>query len=482
MDAVEHTFDPVREPGLGRRLALLGVVVGVMAVFPVYALLLGLNLTGTLFVLAPGVLAGLSTIVGIEVGLRWEYRMRRRHTYPHELGCELAPIYQFPAACRRAAKLIAHWLRARAVVVGWLTEDGQLLEPVAVYGFPSGWLKRAPSLSLGDGPLSGTLRQGKLLTRSSTEGDSWFSGGARRERAVYVPLVARGRLEGVLAVAAAGRNPQVRDQRLLAALGVVLSLALDNCRLYEGQRAHAQHLHELNRMKSDFLSTVSHELRTPLTSIMMAAEMLLEEEETRDLQSTRGKLVATIVRGASRLSSLVADLVNISRDDEFKPRLELDSVSIDDLVANAAAIVQPLVAAKHQTIDLKSSAPGTLVRVDRLRFEQVLINLLSNAQRYTPPGGHITVSTRLARGEVILTVADSGPGISPEDRERIFEPFYRGDRSGLGLGLAIAKSLVELHNGRIWVNDSDHHGSEFCVTVPAQTPAKERALVSPATH
>ncbi|TMG01354.1 MAG: hypothetical protein E6I03_08880 [Chloroflexi bacterium] len=479
---MEHTFDPVREPGLGRRLALLGVVVGVMAVFRVYALLLGLNLTGTLFVLAPGVLAGLSTIVGIEVGLRWEYRMRRRHTYPHELGCELAPIYQFPAACRRAAKLIAHWLRARAVVVGWLTEDGQLLEPVAVYGFPSGWLKRAPSLSLGDGPLSGTLRQGKLLTRSSTEGDSWFSGGARRERAVYVPLVARGRLEGVLAIAAAGRNPQVRDQRLLAALGVVLSLALDNCRLYEGQRAHAQHLHELNRMKSDFLSTVSHELRTPLTSIMMAAEMLLEEEETRDLQSTRGKLVATIVRGASRLSSLVADLVNISRDDEFKPRLELDSVSIDDLVANAAAIVQPLVAAKHQTIDLKSSAPGTLVRVDRLRFEQVLINLLSNAQRYTPPGGHITVSTRLARGEVILTVADSGPGISPEDRERIFEPFYRGDRSGLGLGLAIAKSLVELHNGRIWVNDSDHHGSEFCVTVPAQTPAKERALVSPATH
>ena len=83
---------------------------------------------------------------------------------------------------------------------------------------------------------------------------------------------------------------------------------------------------------------------------------------------------------------------------------------------------------------------------------------------------------------MILTVADSGPGISPEDRERIFEPFYRGDRSGLGLGLAIAKSLVELHNGRIWVNDSDHHGSEFCVTVPAQTPAKERALVSPATH
>src|SRR5262245_49612963 len=116
MSAVEHTFDPVREPTLGRRLALLSVIAGVMAVFPVYAILLGLNLTGTVFVMAPGLLAGLSAIVGIDVALRWEHRMRRRHTYPHELGCELAPIYQFPAACRRAAKLIAHWLRARAVV------------------------------------------------------------------------------------------------------------------------------------------------------------------------------------------------------------------------------------------------------------------------------------------------------------------------------------------------------------------------------
>src|SRR2546422_4607594 len=190
-----------------------------MAVFPAYALLLGLNLTGTLFVLAPGVLAGLSTIVSIEVGLRWEYRMRRRHTYPHELGCELAPIYQFPAACRRAAKLIAHWLRARAVVVGWLTEDGQLLEPVAVYGFLSGWLKRAPSLSLGDGPLSGTLRQGKLFTRSSTEGDSWFSGGARRERAVYFPPGPRGPLGGGLPLSAAARDPPAPDEPVIVGRG-----------------------------------------------------------------------------------------------------------------------------------------------------------------------------------------------------------------------------------------------------------------------
>jgi signal transduction histidine kinase len=285
-----------------------------------------------------------------------------------------------------------------------------------------------------------------------------------------------------LAIAAPMGNAQAKDQRLLAALGVVLGFALDNCRLYEGQRAHAQHLQELNRMKSDFLSTVSHELRTPLTSIMMAAEMLLEEEETRDPNSTRGKLVRNIVKGASRLSHLVKDLVNVSRNDEFKPRLELDSVAIDDLVANAVGIVQPLVAAKHQTITVESSASDTVVRVDRLRFEQVLINLLSNAQRYTPQGGHITVGTRIARGDVILSVRDSGPGIAQEDRELIFEPFYRGDRSGLGLGLAIAKSLVDLHNGRIWVDNSDRHGSEFCVALPLQPVPRTRALVTPAAR
>jgi len=479
MDMVDVNLNPLHELRVARRWALLGILVAVIALVPVYALLLGLSVPGTLFVLAPG---GVAALAGIELVSRWEYRMRRRHVYPHELGCELASIYQFPAACRRAAKLIAHWLQARAVVVGWLTEDGQLLEPIAMHGLPSGWLKRAPSLSLGDGPMSETLRQGKPLIRSSSAGDSWFGGASSRERVIYVPLVSRGRLEGVLAIAATLGNAQAKDQRLLAALGVVLGFALDNCRLYEGQRAHAQHLQEINRMKSDFLSTVSHELRTPLTSIMMAAEMLLEEEETRDPQSTRGKLVRNIVKGAQRLSSLVADLVNVSRDDEFKPRLELDSVSIDDLVANAVGIVQPLVAAKHQTINVNSAAPDTVVRVDRLRFEQVLIDLLSNAQRYTPHGGHITVSTRLARGEVILTVTDSGPGIAPEDRELIFEPFYRGDRSGLGLGLAIAKSLVDLHNGRIWVDNSDRHGSEFCVALPLQPVPRARTLVTPGSR
>jgi signal transduction histidine kinase len=311
--------------------------------------------------------------------------------------------------------------------------------------------------------------QDSAAVRRTAQADPWFAGFSR-DCVVYIPLVSRDHVDGVLAVVASRYNRQVKDPQLLASIGVVLGLALDNCRLYEGERAHAHHFQELNRMKSDFLTTVSHELRTPLTSIMMGAEMLLEEEETRDPNSTRGKLVRNIVKGASRLSSLVSDLVAVSRDDDFQPRLELDYAPLKDLIQGAVSVVTPLLTAKHQTIEVDLMEPDAQVLIDRLRFEQVLINLLSNAQRYSPPGGHISVESRpISNGETLICVSDCGPGVAREDRERIFDPFYRGDRNGLGLGLAIAKSIVELHSGRIWVEPGVEGGSRFCVVVPGKS-------------
>ncbi len=469
--------DPLNEVRAARRWALVGTFGAVFALMPVYSLVLGLSVSAIFFVLVP---AAVIALIGVELTSRWEYGMHRRYAYPHHLGCELASIHEFPRACLRSAELVSKWLRAHAVVVAWLSDDGEDLQAVAAFGLPEGWVERAPSVSAGLRALKEAFEQGELLAKPSATDDPWFRDEFARDQVVYVPLLSRDRPQGVLAVAAPPSNAHVRDQQLLAALGLVMGLALDNCRLYEGQRAHTQHLQELNRMKSDFLSTVSHELRTPLTSIMLAGEMLLEDEETQDPSSARSKLVRNIVKGASRLSSLVSDLVNVSREDEFKPRLELDAVPIDDVVANAVGIIQPLVAAKHQSVDVDLRTTDTVVRLDRLRFEQVLINLLSNAQRYSPPGGHIHVGSRVERDEIVISVTDSGPGVAPEDRELIFEPFHRGDRSGLGLGLAIAKSLVELHYGRIWVESANGHGSSFNIALPAAQPTnKDRPLVSP---
>jgi signal transduction histidine kinase len=469
--------DPLREVRIAKRWAVAGIALSVMALLPIYGLILGLFIVDLVFVLAP---AALTAAFGIELASRWEYRMRRRYAYPHRLGYELASIHEFPAACQHAAGLIANWLNADAVVLAWLTEDGESLAASGAFGFPEGWVEDGIQIPLEAGFLAEAIHAGESFRRRGTD-DPWFGQAYGRHDVIYVPLVSRDRAQGVLAVAATPRNPLVRDERLLAALGMVGGLALDNCRLYEGQRAHALHLQELNRMKTDFLSTVSHELRTPLTSIMMAAEMLLEDEEDIDPESPRSRLVGNIVKGAARLSSLVADLVNISRDDEFQPRLELDPAPLADLVNGAAGIIQPLVAAKRQSLEIELSEPGATVLVDRLRFEQVLINLLSNAQRYSPLGGRISVDHETANGEEILSVTDSGPGVPVEDREMIFEPFYRGDRSGLGLGLAIAKSIVELHGGRIWVQPSARGGSTFSVALPLQRAQQRMAPVAQAS-
>lgn len=464
---VHLRVDPLRELRVAKRWALAGIGAAVFVLMPIYGIVLGMSARDLAFVILP---AAITAFTAVEVASRWEFRMRRRYAHPHQLGYELAAIYDFPRACQRAAQLIGDWLRPHAVVVAWLTEDGRSLKPVAAYGLPAGWLENPPEVSLGARGLRQSLESEQFVYKRSAVKDPWFGSYYEHDQVIYVPLVSRERPEGVLAIAAKPGNPEVRDQRLLSALGMVMGLALDNCRLYDGQRAHTEHLQELNRMKSDFLTTVSHELRTPLTSIMLAAEMLLEDEQAKDPDSSASRLVHNVVKGASRLSSLIKDLVNISRDDEFQPRLELDSVPLSDLVANAVTIIQPLVAAKRQTAHVELEAPDSVIFVDRLRFEQVLINLLSNAQRYTPTGGHITVTSESRRGETIVRVTDSGPGVAAEDRDMIFEPFYRGDRSGLGLGLAIAKSLVELHNGRIWVEAAvNGQGSSFCIALADQT-------------
>lgn len=466
----EHSFtpDPIRQITIAKRWAQAGILWSVFLLLAFYWLILGLSALDLALVILP---AAIVAFVAIELATRWEARMHKRYYYPQQLGYQLAKIHDFDDACHASAGLVAGWLGLPVAVIGWLDDDHETLTPVAAYGMPDEWIAGAQPQPLSTNGLASIQERDTLQVDCA--GDPWFAQ-MPHDYVIYVPLVSRDQVEGVLALPVSS-TARSYDEPLLASIGMVMGLALDNCRLYEGERAHAQHFQELSRMKSDFLTTVSHELRTPLTSIMMGAEMLLEEEETRDPNSTRGKLVRNIVKGASRLSHLVSDLVNVSREDEFQPRLEIDASPLKDLVNGAVSVVMPLLVAKQQSIDIDLMDPDATVLVDRLRFEQVLINLLSNAQRYSPPGGYIRVESRpISNGETLISVADSGPGVAIPDRERIFEPFYRGDRNGLGLGLAIAKSIVELHSGRIWVERADEGGSRFCVAIPGETSRVRR--------
>ncbi len=217
-----------------------------------------------------------------------------------------------------------------------------------------------------------------------------------------------------------------------------------------------------------FLATVSHELQTPLTAVG-AGLGLLEMNASERLQPPERALLANARRNTESLRRQIADLLTLGKGVTDTLTLECDTVDLRDVAGDALAGIHALVAEKGQTLDVDLSAPLP-VRGDARRLEQTVVNLLSNAHRYTPPGATIRVVGRVAEGAVTLTVGDDGPGIPEDERERIFARFYRlGATGGGGLGLSIARGIVELHGGRLWAEGGPGQGAAFHLRLPQGT-------------
>ena len=250
----------------------------------------------------------------------------------------------------------------------------------------------------------------------------------------------------------------------------------ENARLAEeAARAHA--LEELNRLKSEFISVASHELRTPMTAILGFSELMLDDvPEESPLRET-----AVFVHDeALQLSSLVDNLLDVSRIENGRLTVEPMPVDLSDTVLPPLLHALGASAPNHQLIaDLAPDAQWVLADIGKLN--QILTNLISNAIKYSPAGGPVYVrSCRDAEsGRVLIAVQDAGIGISTDQLERIFDRFYRvrslETRSvgGTGLGLYIARHLVELHGGRLWAESAEGQGSTFCFTLEAVSPAPE---------
>ena len=240
---------------------------------------------------------------------------------------------------------------------------------------------------------------------------------------------------------------------------------------------------EVERAKSQFVSTVSHELRTPLASIKASVGVLLTSmpEDTPDAVT---RLLRNIDRSTQRLESMVVDLLDLARLQSGRVQLSLRQVNLAEVAGETITTIKPLSDAKGQTVTLAAPKRPLLVQGDRQRLCQILLNLLSNAHKYTPDGGHISVKLSRRGPDAVLAVEDDGPGIPADEQERIFERFYRREdvstqaNVGTGLGLPIAKALVELHGGRIWLASEPGKGSTFFVSVPREgTPPSERRHV-----
>ena len=229
---------------------------------------------------------------------------------------------------------------------------------------------------------------------------------------------------------------------------------------------------ELDKMKTEFISVVSHELRTPLTSIKGYTDLLLSGAtgETSELQR---EFLGIIQSSTTRLTNLINDILDISRIESGKIEIKHEPIDYRKIVADTLRLMRAAADEKHIVMD--ASLPETMppVRGDTDKVTQVLTNLVSNALKYTPPGGWIKVLLEVTGDASVTTcVADSGIGIAVEDQKRLFQKFFRADNSstreagGTGLGLVIAKTIVELLGGAIWVESETGRGSRFYFTLP----------------
>jgi signal transduction histidine kinase len=256
-----------------------------------------------------------------------------------------------------------------------------------------------------------------------------------------------------------------RDE--LGALGAHVNQMNDELRrLYKELAATSRH-------KSEFLASMSHELRTPLNAISGFSQVL-RERMFGDLNAKQEEYLDDILSSSHHLLSLINDVLDLSKVEAGQVELDVAPFSLREALERGVVMVREQATEYDVHVALAAVPEIDVVEGDERRIRQVIFNLMSNAVKFTPAGGSVGVSAAQVDGELRISVADTGPGVPPEDRDRIFEEFQQTSagaeqRDGTGLGLALSKRLVELHGGRIWVDSEPGSGSTFTFTLPARS-------------
>ncbi len=237
-----------------------------------------------------------------------------------------------------------------------------------------------------------------------------------------------------------------------------------------------RHLVELDRMKDDFVASVSHELRTPLTSINGYLDLMLEDGD--EFPPQQRQYLGVVRRNSERLLRLVGDLLFVAQVDAGRISLEMSAVDLAALIGDSVEAARAVAEEKHINL-ISDVEPIEIPQADALRLGQVLDNVLSNAVKFTPAEGSVSVHARLVDDHAVVEVTDTGMGIALEDQARLFDRFYRTAAAnhmaipGTGLGLAIAKAIVEGHNGEISIRSEPGNGTTVRLELPARRATSE---------
>jgi signal transduction histidine kinase len=285
---------------------------------------------------------------------------------------------------------------------------------------------------------------------------------------LLAPLLAGAETIGAISVVRRKAHAFSRGElELMGLLGRLAGSAVQNIRAYEAERTTAEELRRLSALRADFVSLVSHELRSPMASVIGSARTL--QVRWRELTpEQRESFLALIAHETSRLAALITDVLDTSQIEAGTFSYSFDNVDLARLVRDSAAAAER--GQDEVPVRAVVQDPLPLVRADRDRLRQVLVNLIDNAVKYSPPGAEVRVEAQALDGRVVIDVRDRGPGIAPEHHGVIFEKFGRvqsgSAKPGTGLGLFIARSIAEAHGGSLAVRSNLQQGATFTLTLP----------------
>ncbi len=321
-------------------------------------------------------------------------------------------------------------------------------------------------------PVAEVIRTGRPVLISDSQDDDPQAGSFLTEvsdifpdapvsSALFLPLVARGQLLGVIELYGRRRKPDQDNVALAEDMSRRAAMAIDNARLHEQVTVGL-------RERDDMIGIVSHDLRNPVNAVKMLTGAILGTERSTPLPLDVIEY-STIIRQASeQMDSLIRDLLDVTRIEAGRLNVELIPTNVTELLQDAIGTLSPVATGK--SIELRLSAGNALPRVlaDRERIRQALSNLIGNSVKFSPPGTVIDLRAEETDHEIVVSVSDRGPGMNEEQLSHAFDRFWqsrRTDREGAGLGLAIARGIVEAHGGKIWAESKVGKGSTFSFTL-----------------
>jgi signal transduction histidine kinase len=261
------------------------------------------------------------------------------------------------------------------------------------------------------------------------------------------------------------------DRTFTLLLAQSAAAALQRARSYDAEREKRREAELTARAREQVLGVVAHDLRNPLHLVMATTDLLSEPTLAPE---RRRELLEVMTRAVTHMRRLVADLLDAVRIQTGRLTLDFESVTLGSIVDQAEEMARPIAAERHIQLEAHATDRNVRLRIDRARMLQVLGNLLGNAAKFTSESGRIVLDGKIENGAAVFRVRDTGIGIAPERLPHVFEQFWQGDAGdhrGVGLGLAIAKALVEAHGGSIAVESTVGKGSTFCIRFPIGTRA-----------